>query len=155
MKKYNIRVPDRELASVPANTKEAKNYLSQMASAANFGFCNRQLITHWLRETFENSFKRKIDDMDMHLIYGVCHNILKIEDHEVDGILAKFKKPEIAIEIKWKKNIDDKDIVHAMENLNRINAKRKILFVPDKNKLRSGNIEILDVGDLINLLIKS
>ena len=90
MKKYNVRVPDRELASVPANTKEAQNYLSQMASAANFGFCNRQLITHWLRETFESTFKRNIDDLDLHLIYGVCHNILKIEEHEIDGKKVKL-----------------------------------------------------------------
>jgi len=46
MKKYKIKVPDRELACVPANTPEAQNYLSQMACAANFGFANRQLITH-------------------------------------------------------------------------------------------------------------
>jgi tRNA-splicing ligase RtcB len=90
MKKYNVRVPDRELASVPANTKEAQNYLSQMASAANFGFCNRQLITHWLRETFESTLKRNIDDLDLHLIYGVCHNILKIEEHEVNGKRVKL-----------------------------------------------------------------
>ena len=50
MKKYKVRVPDRELACVPADTPEAQNYLQQMACAANFGFTNRQLITHWLRE---------------------------------------------------------------------------------------------------------
>jgi tRNA-splicing ligase RtcB len=85
MKKYGITVPDRELAAVPANTKEAQDYLSQMACAANFGFCNRQLITHWLRESFQSHFKKELDDMDMHLIYGVCHNILKIEEHDVNG----------------------------------------------------------------------
>ena len=85
MKKYNITVPDRELACVPANTPEAKNYLSQMACAANFGFCNRQLISHWIRESFQEIFKRDIDDLDLNLIYGVCHNILKIEEHEIDG----------------------------------------------------------------------
>jgi tRNA-splicing ligase RtcB len=85
MKKYNISVPDRELACVPANTKEAENYLKSMACAANFGFCNRQLITHWLRESFQHHFNASIDDMDFNLIYGVCHNILKIEEHKVNG----------------------------------------------------------------------
>jgi tRNA-splicing ligase RtcB len=85
MVKYNIKVPDRELACVPADTPEAQNYLSQMACAANFGFCNRQLITHWLRESFQKMFKKDIDELDLKLIYGVCHNILKIEEHEVDG----------------------------------------------------------------------
>ncbi|MFW9989431.1 MAG: RtcB family protein [Candidatus Odinarchaeota archaeon] len=90
MKKYDIKVPDRELACVPANKPEAQNYLKQMGCAANFGFTNRQLITHWLRESFQNTFKRDFDDLDMHLIYGVCHNILKIEEHEVNGKKMKL-----------------------------------------------------------------
>ncbi len=90
MRNYEIDVPDRELACVPADTKEAKNYLSQMACAANFGFNNRQLITHWLRECFEQFFKKDIDELDLHLIYGVCHNILKIEEHEVNGTKMKL-----------------------------------------------------------------
>ncbi len=90
MKKYNIRVPDRELACVPANTPEAQNYLKQMACAANFGFTNRQLITHWIRESFQNNLKKDIDALGLHLIYGVCHNILKIEEHEIDGKKMKL-----------------------------------------------------------------
>ena len=90
MIKYNIEVPDRELACVPASSPEAKKYLSQMACAANFGFCNRQLITHWLRETFQAEFKQDADALDLKLIYGVCHNILKIEDHVVDGKKMKL-----------------------------------------------------------------
>jgi len=90
MRKYEITVPDRELACVPADTKEAQDYLSQMACAANFGFCNRQLITHWLRESFQTIFKKESDELDLNLIYGVCHNILKIEEHEVDGKKMKL-----------------------------------------------------------------
>ncbi len=90
MKKYNIKVPDRELACVPANTSEAQNYLKQMACAANFGFTNRQLITHWLRESFQQTFKRDIDALDLNLVYGVCHNILKIEEHKIDSKKMKL-----------------------------------------------------------------
>ena len=90
MYKYNIKVPDRELACVPANTPEAQHYLSSMACAANFGFTNRQLITHWIRESFQNTFKKDIDALDLHLIYGVCHNILKIEEHEINGKRMKL-----------------------------------------------------------------
>ncbi|MHA1328328.1 MAG: RtcB family protein [Promethearchaeota archaeon] len=90
MRKYRIKVPDRELACVPANTPEAQNYLSQMACAANFGFTNRQLITHWLRESFQEHFKMSPDDLDLHLIYGVCHNILKIEEHSINGKRMKL-----------------------------------------------------------------
>ncbi|MHA1294486.1 MAG: RtcB family protein [Promethearchaeota archaeon] len=90
MNKYKIKVPDRELACVPADTPEAQNYISQMSCAANFGFCNRQLITHWLRESFQTVFKRDFDEMDLNLIYGVCHNILKIEEHNVNGKKVKL-----------------------------------------------------------------
>lgn len=90
MKQYKIKVPDRELACVPADTAEAQNYLQQMACAANFGFTNRQLITHWLRESFQSTFNKDIDALDMHMIYGVCHNILKIEEHEIEGKKVKL-----------------------------------------------------------------
>ena len=90
MRRYNIIVPDRELACVPANTPEAQNYLSQMACAANFGFNNRQLITHWIRESFQAQFKKDIDELGLHLIYGVAHNILKQEEHEVNGKRMKL-----------------------------------------------------------------
>ena len=91
MRKYNIKVPDRQLACVPADTPEAQNYLSQMACAANFGFSNRQLITFWLRESFQKVFNKKdLDEFDLQLIYGVCHNILKIEEHEIDGKKMKL-----------------------------------------------------------------
>ena len=61
-----------------------------MGCAANFGFCNRQLITHWLRESFQEVLKKDFDNLDLHMIYGVCHNILKIEEHEVDGVEMKL-----------------------------------------------------------------
>ncbi|MHA1149286.1 MAG: RtcB family protein [Promethearchaeota archaeon] len=90
MRRYNISVPDRELACVPANTPPAQKYLSQMACAANFGFSNRQLITHWLRESFQKVFQKSYEELDLELIYGVCHNILKIEEHEVNGKKMKL-----------------------------------------------------------------
>ena len=90
MKRYNITVPDRELACVPANTPEAQNYLGQMACAANFGFNNRQLITHWIRESFQNQFKKDLDELGLELIYGVAHNILKREEHSVNGKRMKL-----------------------------------------------------------------
>ena len=90
MKKYDIKVPDRELACVPADTPEAQNYLSSMACAANFGFNNRQLITHWLRQSFQDYLRKSLDELDFKLIYGVCHNILKIEEHEVNGKKMKL-----------------------------------------------------------------
>jgi len=81
MKKYGITVKDRQLACVPVKSKEGEQYLSAMAAAANFAFANRQLITHWTREVF----KRIVGTDDLKILYDVCHNIAKYEEHEVDG----------------------------------------------------------------------
>lgn len=77
-------LPDRELINAPIKSKLGQEYLSAMACAANFAFCNRQVITHWTREAFTSIFpKSKIN-----VIYDVCHNIAKIEEH----IVGKEKK---------------------------------------------------------------
>jgi tRNA-splicing ligase RtcB len=85
VRKYNIWLPDRQLACAPINSKEGQNYLKAMACAANFAWSNRQLIVHWVRESFEHVLKNSAENMDMHIIYDVCHNIAKIEEHNVDG----------------------------------------------------------------------
>ncbi len=85
MKKYGVNPPDRELASVPFNTKEAQDYFQAMGAAANFAFTNRQLITHWVRESFRQVFHTDPDKLDLQIIYDVAHNIAKIEEYEIDG----------------------------------------------------------------------
>jgi len=89
MRKYNIHVPDRELVCVPANSREAERYFSAMKAAANFAWTNRQLITHWVRKAFEKIFNTSAEDLDMHIIYDVAHNIAKIEEHRVNGHIRK------------------------------------------------------------------
>jgi len=56
-----------------------------MACAANFAFVNRQMITHWVRETFEQVFQLGPRDLGLRVIYDVCHNMAKMETHEVQG----------------------------------------------------------------------
>lgn len=85
MKTYSISMPDRELACVPIDSKEGKNYLGAMASAANFAFNNRQLITYNVREVFRKLFKTD----KLNIVYDVCHNIAKIEEHTVDSSKKK------------------------------------------------------------------
>ena len=85
VKKYDIRIPDRQLACAPINSKEGQSYLKAMACAANFAWANRQLIVHWVRESFERILRDSSEDMGMHIVYDVCHNIAKIEEHTVDG----------------------------------------------------------------------
>ncbi|WP_457742053.1 intein-containing RctB family protein [Thermococcus sp.] len=88
-RKYGIPWPDRELVSVPFQSEEGQRYFSAMKAAANFAWANRQMITHWVRESFEEVFKRKAEDMEMHIVYDVAHNIAKVEEHEVDGRKVK------------------------------------------------------------------
>ena len=85
VRKYNMPLPDRELVSVPATSREAQDYFSAMKAAANFAWTNRQLISHWVREVFSRTFRKSADELDMHIIYDVAHNIAKLEEHEVDG----------------------------------------------------------------------
>ena len=83
--KYGIELPDRQLCCAPITSPEGQRYLAAMAGAANFAFANRQLITHWVRESFEQVFELGPRDLGMELVYDVCHNIAKIETHTVEG----------------------------------------------------------------------
>jgi len=83
--KYGIELPDRQLCCAPIASPEGKNYLAAMAGAANFAFANRQMITHWVRESFERVFKLGPRDLGLDLVYDVAHNIAKLETHTVDG----------------------------------------------------------------------
>ncbi|MFA5150669.1 MAG: RtcB family protein [Candidatus Omnitrophota bacterium] len=83
--KYNINVPDRQLASAPVNSAEGKAYLGAMKCAANYAWANRQCLMHLVRLTFERIFNLSWQKLGLFLIYDVAHNIAKIEKHIVDG----------------------------------------------------------------------
>lgn len=89
VRKYNVPWPDRELVSVPFESEEGQRYFSAMKAAANFAWANRQMITHWVRESFEEVFKQKAEDLGMHIVYDVAHNIAKLEEHEINGKKVK------------------------------------------------------------------
>lgn len=82
MKRYNISLPDRQLACVPIHSPEGEAYLGAMRAAANFAWANRQGIQHLLRGSFERVFGK---EARLDLVYDVCHNIAKRERHWVDG----------------------------------------------------------------------
>lgn len=84
-KKYKIEIPDKQLACAPAQSREAQNYFKAMLCAANYAWANRQMITHWVRESFENVFGKDSDELGMDLLYDVAHNVAKLEEHKVDG----------------------------------------------------------------------
>ncbi|MEA2053737.1 MAG: RtcB family protein [Candidatus Thermoplasmatota archaeon] len=95
VKKYGIGLPDRQLACAPVHSEEGQSYLKAMAGAANFAWCNRQMIVHWVRQSFENVLGENAEDMEMNIVYDVCHNVAKLEEHEIDG-----KKMEVYVHRK-------------------------------------------------------
>ncbi len=89
VKKYDIALPDRELACTPGTSREGEDYFKAMACAVNYAFSNRQAITHWVRESFEQVFSKPAETFGLNLIYGVAHNIAKIEEHDINGKTRK------------------------------------------------------------------
>ena len=88
--KYGIDIPDRQLACAPITSPEGKSYFEQMACAANYAWANRQCIMHWIRESFEKVLGKKAEELGMHLIYDVAHNIAKFERHKVGDETKKL-----------------------------------------------------------------
>ncbi|HSW35805.1 MAG TPA: RtcB family protein [Candidatus Limnocylindrales bacterium] len=78
--KYKLEIPSPGLAAVPINSAEGKNYLSAMACAANFAFCNRQWITDDVRKVFQTVLGGNDRDYDLGLIYDVAHNTARFEE---------------------------------------------------------------------------
>ena len=83
--KYGIELPDRQLCCAPLASPEGRRYLAAMAAAANFAFANRQVMTHWVRQSFAAALGGPAERLAIEVVYDVCHNIAKLETFEVDG----------------------------------------------------------------------
>jgi len=83
--RHGISLPDRQLVCAPVHSNEGQQYLAAMRAAANFAWCNRQIMTHLARQTFSNVFGKPAEQLGMSLVYDVCHNIAKFENYEVNG----------------------------------------------------------------------
>ncbi len=83
--KYNISLPDRQLACAPLDSPEGQDYFSAMACAANYAWANRQVMMHWTRQVFQRVLNLSPRELGMELVYDVCHNIGKFEKHLIKG----------------------------------------------------------------------
>jgi tRNA-splicing ligase RtcB len=83
--RYGIKLPDRQLACAPIESREGQDYLGAMACAANYAWVNRQCIAHWVRESFSEILGKSPEKLGMRQIYDVAHNIAKIEEHAIYG----------------------------------------------------------------------
>jgi tRNA-splicing ligase RtcB len=84
-RKYGIELPDRQLVCAPVQSPEGEKYLGAMRAAANFAWANRQIMTYLARQVFEEVFGVPAEQLGMHMIYDVAHNIAKMEHHDVAG----------------------------------------------------------------------
>ncbi len=75
--KYKIKVEDKQLACVPANSDEGQKYIYSMNLAANFAFINRQIITYKIRKVF----KKILNIKEVEIVYDISHNMATIEDY--------------------------------------------------------------------------
>ncbi|MGQ0798022.1 MAG: RtcB family protein [Methanobacteriota archaeon] len=85
VRREGYALPDRQLACAPVGAKEGQDYWAAMCAGANFAWNNRQLITYGTRGAFSKVFGRSAEDLGMEIVYDVCHNIGKVEEHAVDG----------------------------------------------------------------------
>lgn len=85
VKRYGIKLPDRELVCAPLDSPEGQAYLGAMRCAANYAFANRQILAHNARKAFEEVLAGKVNDWELHQVYDIAHNMGKLENHEIDG----------------------------------------------------------------------
>jgi tRNA-splicing ligase RtcB len=83
-RQYGIELPDRQLVCAPIDSPQGERYLGAMRAAANFAWCNRQLLMWQAREVFETMFGQRWEELGLHLVYDVAHNIAKLEEHVID-----------------------------------------------------------------------
>lgn len=86
MARDKIQVNDRQLACARINSQEGQDYLAAMACAANVAWVNRSSMTFLVRQAFAKMFHTTPDDLDMHLVYDVSHNIAKVRQAHVSFI---------------------------------------------------------------------
>jgi tRNA-splicing ligase RtcB len=87
--RYGIQILDRQLACAPIDSPEGRNYFKALACAANYAWCNRQVMMALTERVVAKTMGMDLKDLGMKLIYDVCHNIAKFEEHLVDGRKVK------------------------------------------------------------------
>ena len=83
--RYGIVLPDRQLACAPVQSSEGQAYIGAMRAAANYAWCNRQLLMQLTRDVFSRVLGSSWRELGMELVYDVAHNIAKFEEHMIEG----------------------------------------------------------------------
>jgi len=83
--KLGFNLPDRQLSCAMIQSEQGMRYYNAMACGANYAWANRQILLHRSRDVFSKVFGIGPRDLQMDLVYDVCHNIAKKEEHVIDG----------------------------------------------------------------------
>ena len=89
-KDHGIDLPDRQLCAAPLSSDEATAYFGAMACAVNYAFANRQALTADVRAAMGSFFGEDDGELGLDLVYDVCHNIARWEEHVVDGVRRRL-----------------------------------------------------------------
>ncbi len=89
IKKYGLKLPDRELVCAPLSSPEGKEYLAAMKAAANYAYVNRQVLAYHIRRGFDQALAGKVKNRHVYQIYDIAHNMAKVEEHHIDGKKVK------------------------------------------------------------------
>jgi len=84
-KKYGIKLPDPQLVCAPTTSPEGQAFFGAMKCAVNYAFTNRQMIAHWVRESFEEVLGKDWETLGLRTIYSVAHNVIKKETHTINS----------------------------------------------------------------------
>jgi len=79
------RIPDPQLACAPIASPEGRAYLGAMQAAANFAWANRQVMAGLAVRALCRALGLSEGELGARLVYDVCHNVAKLEEHLVDG----------------------------------------------------------------------
>ncbi len=90
LRKYQIDIPDMQLACMPFSSPEGQAYFSAMNSAANYAFANRQILGFLTADTIRRFFGFSWEELGYKLVYDLAHNIAKLERHKIDGKVSKL-----------------------------------------------------------------
>ncbi len=78
-------IPDPQLACAPVRSTAGREYLAAMGAAANFAWANRQVMTGLAVGALRRALSISEGDLGARVVYDVCHNVAKHEEHVVDG----------------------------------------------------------------------
>jgi tRNA-splicing ligase RtcB len=87
LSRWQIVLPDRELACAPFNSPEGQRYFKAMIAAANFAWANRHIIAHQVRQAWQRILAGhfSLEKLELKTVYDVAHNIGKLEKHKING----------------------------------------------------------------------